>query len=128
MQTAGLKLFSQKIAFPSYINDLWNLRISGDRRTEVMVLKERNDWRISTQELTDIFIRHLNALLVSLLLITVYPKAWIVSWVQRWLWQCSSNALSSRILKTPLWKFWQVQQNQGGENLNSFYHLKHAYM
>lgn len=42
MQTA-LKLFSQKIAFPSYINDLCNLRISGDRRTEVMVLKERND-------------------------------------------------------------------------------------
>lgn len=32
---------SLKIAFSTYINDLCNVRISGDRRTKVMVMKER---------------------------------------------------------------------------------------
>lgn len=41
MQTAGLKVFSQEIAFLLYINGLCNT--SGVRRTEVVVLKERID-------------------------------------------------------------------------------------
>jgi len=43
MQTAGLKGFSQRIAFLSYINDLCSIRISSDRKAAVIVLKERKD-------------------------------------------------------------------------------------
>lgn len=103
---------SLKIAFSTYINDLCNVRISGDRRTKVMVMKERKGWKTGKEQ-TDFFIIHLNGLLVSLLLINSVNMLQLLlrckdgfgsisampSWVRPWRHLLKNSDRSSRIKK-----------------------------